>query len=99
MTLRLWWALVRPRCRRDVVLLLPLCLAACRGRGADPPEAAFDKIDVHTHYFAARSYLVPMLERWHVQAVILNYTMAQPDSLVRRRWQGVLALARGAPDR
>jgi predicted TIM-barrel fold metal-dependent hydrolase len=78
-----------------------LCLVACR----EPRQAtglrqdAFEKIDVHTHYFAPRSYLVPMLERWHVRAVILNYSMDQPDSLVRRRWADVLALAHSAPDR
>jgi hypothetical protein len=40
-----------------------------------------------------------MLARWHARAVILNYTMGEPDSLVRRRWAGVLALAHAAPDR
>jgi predicted TIM-barrel fold metal-dependent hydrolase len=74
---------------------------ACRAGDASAAlrQSAFEKIDVHTHYFAPRSYLVPMLERWHARAVILNYTMAQPDSLVRRRWADVLALAHSAPDR
>jgi predicted TIM-barrel fold metal-dependent hydrolase len=99
LTLHLWWALVRSGCRRDAVLLFPLCIVACHGRWTDPRQADFDKIDVHTHYFAPRSYLVPMLERWHVQAVILNYTMGEPDSLVRRRWKGVLALAHAVPNR
>jgi len=78
-----------------------LCLPACRTsqQAIDPRQDTFEKIDVHTHYFAARSYLVPMLERWHVRAVILNYSMDQPDSLVRRRWADLLALAHRAPDR
>jgi predicted TIM-barrel fold metal-dependent hydrolase len=74
---------------------------ACRGSQAaiTLSQAAFEKIDVHTHYFAPRSYLVPMLDRWHARAVILNYSLGQPDSLVRRRWASVLALAHSAPDR
>jgi len=91
---------VQSRCCRNAVLLFVLCIVACHpGRWTGPRQAAFEKIDVHTHYFAPRSYLVPMLERWHVRAVILNYTMGEPDSLVRRRWEGVLALAHGVPDR
>ena len=66
---------------------------------AAPQQDTFATIDVHTHYFAPRSYLVPMLKRWHARAVILNYTMGQPDSLVRRRWTEVLALAHSAPGR
>jgi predicted TIM-barrel fold metal-dependent hydrolase len=81
------------------VSLCLLCLVACRGQATGLRQDAFEKIDVHTHYFAPRSYLVPMLERWHARAVILNYTMGEPDSLVRRRWADVLALAHGAPDR
>jgi predicted TIM-barrel fold metal-dependent hydrolase len=78
-----------------------LALVACTGHkpGAGLRQDAFEKIDVHTHYFAPRGYLVPMLERWHARAVILNYTMGEPDSLVRRRWADVLALARSAPGR
>jgi predicted TIM-barrel fold metal-dependent hydrolase len=78
-----------------------LALAACRRSppATDLRQDAFEKIDVHTHYFAPRSYLVPMLARWHARAVILNYTMGQSDSLVRRRWSAVLALAHAAPDR
>jgi predicted TIM-barrel fold metal-dependent hydrolase len=83
---------------------LLLCLLGLVACGSVPPvtdlrQDAFEKIDVHTHYFAPRSYLIPMLARWHARAVILNYTMGQPDSLVRRRWAGVLALAHAAPDR
>jgi hypothetical protein len=78
-----------------------LCLVACRG--GQPAGAlrqdAFEKIDIHTHYFAPRGYLLPMLQRWHARAVILNYSMDQPDSLVRRRWADVLRLAHGAPGR
>ena len=83
------------------VLLCLLGLAACRSSppATDLRQDAFEKIDVHTHYFAPRSYLVPMLARWHARAVILNYTMGEPDSLVRRRWADVLALAHAAPDR
>ena len=42
-----------------------LCLVACRASEAATalPQDAFEKIDVHTHYFAPRGYLVPMLER------------------------------------
>jgi len=40
-----------------------------------------------------------MLERWHARGVILNYSMDQPESLVRRRWADLLTLAHGAPDR
>ena len=78
-----------------------LCLVACRGshQAAGLRQEDFEKIDVHTHYFAPRSYLVPMLERWNARAVILNYTMGEPDSLVRGRWADVLALAHAAPDR
>jgi len=78
-----------------------LSLAACRGRGtpAAPSQDAFEKIDVHTHYFAPRGYLVPLLERWRTRSVILNYTMGEPDSLVRRRWADAVALHRSAPDR
>ena len=83
-------------------LALPLlCLLACRA--GQPALAlrqdAFEKIDVHTHYFAPRSYLLPTLERWHARAVVLNYSMDQPDSLVRRRWGELLAMAHRAPDR
>lgn len=78
-----------------------LLLVACGGRrtAAKPSQDAFDKIDVHTHYFAARGYLVPLLRRWHARAVILNYTMGEPDSLVRRRWAAAVALEQSAPDR
>jgi predicted TIM-barrel fold metal-dependent hydrolase len=81
--------------------LLFLCLLTCR---ADQPttalrQDAFDKIDVHTHYFAPRSYLLPMLERWHARAVILNYSMDQPDTLVRRRWTELQAIAGGSSGR
>jgi len=83
------------------VSLCLLCLVACRASEAATAlhQDAFEKIDVHTHYFAPRGYLVPMLDRWHARAVILNYTMGEPDSLVRRRWADVLALAHSAPDR
>lgn len=89
---------MRSRGRRFTFLL---CLLACRGsRPAPAPhQDAFDKIDVHTHYFAPRSYLLPMLERWHARTVILNYSMDQPDSLVRRRWGELLAMAHRTPDR
>ena len=82
-------------------LLCLLGLVACRRspQATEPAQDVFEKIDVHTHYFAPRSYLVPMLARWHARAVILNYTMGEPDSLVRRRWADVLALADAAPDR
>jgi len=85
----------------SALLLSLLLLGACGGRRtvAKPSQDAFDKIDVHTHYFAARGYLVPLLRRWHARAVILNYTMGEPDSLVRRRWAGAVALERSAPDR
>jgi len=77
-----------------------MSIAACGGRKAPAlRQDAFEKIDVHTHYFAPRAYLVPLLERWRTRAVILNYTMGEPDSLVRRRWAGILALKRAAPDR
>jgi predicted TIM-barrel fold metal-dependent hydrolase len=78
-----------------------LGLVACRSgpQATDLRQDAFEKIDVHTHYFAPRRYLVPMLARWHARAVILNYSMDQPDSLVRRRWADVRALAHAAPDR
>src|SRR6476661_6875902 len=83
------------------VVLCLLGLAACRinPQATDLQQDAFEKIDVHTHYFAPRSYLVPMLARWHARSVILNYTLGQPDSLVRRRWADVRALADAAPDR
>jgi hypothetical protein len=82
-----------------------LCLLACDDSrpatappATAPDQASFEKIDVHTHYFASRGYLVPLLDRWHARAVILNYTIAEPDSLVRQRWAQVLALARAAQD-
>ena len=91
---------MRSRGHRRIASAL-LCLLACRAvqPAPGPRQDAFDKIDVHTHYFGARGYLLPMLERWHARAVILNYSMDQPDSLVRRRWADLLALAHGAPDR
>lgn len=87
------------RLRRYVLSLL--ALVACEGRkpAPVPSQDAYEKIDVHSHYFAGRSYLVPLLRRWHARAVILNYSMGEPDSLVRRRWAGALALQRSAPDR
>jgi len=86
---------------RTLVWLCLLSLVACNGsqQTIGLRQDAFEKIDVHTHYFAPRSYLLPMLERWNARAVILNYTLGEPDSLVRRRWADVLALAHGAPDR
>jgi predicted TIM-barrel fold metal-dependent hydrolase len=83
-------------------LALPLLfLLACPGAQPAPSlrQEAFEKIDVHTHYFAARGYLLPVLERWHARAVILDYSMDQPDSLVRRRWAELLTMAHSAPDR
>jgi predicted TIM-barrel fold metal-dependent hydrolase len=82
-----------------LVCLLGLVACGRSLQAADLRRDTFEKIDVHTHYFAPRGYLVPMLERWHARAVILNYTMGEPDSLVRRRWDDVLALAHSAPDR
>jgi predicted TIM-barrel fold metal-dependent hydrolase len=83
-----------------LLTLALLGLLACRGsRPAPAPDQdAFEKIDVHTHYFARREYFVPLLDRWHARAVILNYTIAEPDSLVRLRWAQVLALSRAAPE-
>ena len=87
------------RPRRYVLTLL--ALVACEGRKpvTVPSQDAYEKIDVHSHYFARRSYLVPLLQRWHARAVILNYSMGEPDSLVRRRWADALTLRRSAPDR
>jgi len=89
-----------PRLRMLAIAGVSAGLLACQAtqRPAILRQGAFEKIDVHTHYFAPRNYLVPMLDRWHSRAVILNYTMGQPDSLVRRRWADVLALAHSAPD-
>lgn len=81
------------------VCLLSLVACTAHTPAAGPRQDGFEKIDVHTHYFAPRGYLVPLLERWHARAVILNYTMGEPDSVVRRRWADVVALQRSAPDR
>ncbi len=84
-----------------LLALSSLAAAGCGGKKPAVPrrQASIDKIDVHTHYFAERGYLIPLLQRWRMRAVILNYTMGEPDSLVRRRWAGVVALQRTAPDR
>jgi predicted TIM-barrel fold metal-dependent hydrolase len=79
--------------------LFLLLATACTAHEAALRQEPFEKIDVHTHYFAPRGYLVPLLERWRARAVILNYSMGEPDSLVRRRWAKAVTLQRSAPDR
>lgn len=60
------------------ILGLSLILGACGGSAQDQQEAErlsqdqLQKIDLHTHFYYPRDYQVPMLEKWNMEAMIVN---------------------------
>lgn len=74
-------------------------VAAQPQRPPDGPRRDLPKIDFHTHYFRAPPTLVPLLKRWNMRAVLINYGNGDPPDSVRARWRRLVALARAAPER
>ena len=84
---------------RMLALVAVLAAGSCRIGLGVRSQRAIEKIDIHTHFFASRGYLVPLLERWHTRAVLVNFSDGQPDSIVRRRWGTLVAMRDSEPTR
>lgn len=75
-------------------------LAGCGrpdGEAAAPADdlASIPKIDVHTHYTHSRDYLVPVLERWNMRALVVDVVR----DTARERWDQMQQHQAMHPDR
>lgn len=91
----------------SVVLLILMTLAGCvevseRGAAADTDATSSEsfsqedirKIDVHTHYYYDRDYLIPILQDWNMMAVAVD-VVTEGDS--REDWEAIRALREAHP--
>lgn len=57
------------------------------------------KVDAHTHLFYDRDFLVPLLERWMMSAVVINITGKRTfDEPMEQRWRAMLAIKEKHPE-
>jgi hypothetical protein len=82
-------------------LALPLLCASCaRAPSVSGAEMRrIEKVDIHTHYFADRDFLAPVLDGWRMRAVSLNITSSYlfPGDSTTGRWLKLRALRAAHP--
>ena len=91
------------RRRRQVIGLIVALgvIAGCADAPAPEPtfdQAAFSKLDIHAHYTYGRDYLVPLLEAWNMQAMVVEVVRAGVDP-ARERWTAMRAHHAAQPER
>lgn len=71
-----------------VAVMTAVGLAGCAGGqepGAAPEVVVPARIDIHAHYTYGRSYLIPLLDAWNMQAMVVEVVRAGADP-GRARW-------------
>lgn len=80
------------------LILLFACQPTPPEQSAPPAQSAFEKIDFHAHYRYDRDFLTPLLEKWNMQALLVE--VSKNDSTgIHRYWPELKAMQTAHPDR